>query len=56
MLNVNFTKLSMMMMMIIQMLQWLLQQIIEKKLQFITVLTAILTHIENSQNDNGYIT
>ena len=29
-----------------------------KKLQFITLLTAIciVSHIENSKNDNGYIT
>ena len=32
--------------------------IIEKKLQFITLLTAIciVSHIENSKNDKGYIT
>jgi len=33
-------------------------QIIEKKLQFITLLTAIciVSHIENSKNDKGYFT
>jgi len=36
----------------------LLLEIIEKKLQFITLLTAIciVSHIENSKNDKGYIT
>jgi len=31
---------------------------IEKKLQFITLLTAIgiVSHIENSKNDKGYVT
>jgi len=36
----------------------ILKRIIEKKLQFITLLTAtcIVSHIENSKNDKGYIT
>jgi len=35
-----------------------LSNIIEKQLQFITLLTAIciVSHIENSKNDKGYIT
>jgi len=35
-----------------------LNKIVEKKLQFIILLTAIciVSHIENSKNDKGYIT
>ena len=35
-----------------------IRKIIGKKLQFITLLTAICTvsHIENSKNDKGYVT
>ena len=39
-------------------IQGIVNKIIEKKLQFITLLTAtcIVSHIENSKDDKGYIT